>query len=68
MILNIVSETEMTAFPCLTCHFISNLLSAITHILNYLLNHTALELVHFRLFHLDMQKLIFPSLISLLCR
>lgn len=63
MLLHIVSETEMTALLHVTCHFISNLLSAITHILNYLLNQTSFELVHFRLFHLDMQKLIFPGLI-----
>lgn len=46
MLLNIVSKTEMTALLCVTCHFISNLLSAITCVLNYLLNQTFLELVH----------------------
>lgn len=59
MLLHVVSEMEMTALPHVTCHFISNLLSAITHF--KLLNQTSFELV--RLFHLDMQKLIFPSLI-----
>lgn len=71
MLLHIVSEAEMTSLPSVTCHFIYNLLSAIPHILHiffitilviYLLNQTSFELVHFRLFHLDMQKLIFPSL------
>lgn len=52
MLFNTVSETEMTALPCATCHFICNLLSAITCVLNYLLNQTYLELVHFWLFPL----------------